>query len=99
MEFKSKGVSMNRRKYKKRAFKMWYWIDKWEDFIYRTSILRLKIERLQARRKKIIFIRINGGISVKLVTFSGPPSSGKTSVILKVIECLKNDGEEIGVIR
>ncbi len=36
---------------------------------------------------------------MKFVTFSGPPSSGKTSVILKAIECLKSDGKKIGVIK
>ncbi|MVX65881.1 ATP-binding cassette domain-containing protein [Clostridium chromiireducens] len=36
---------------------------------------------------------------MKFVTFSGPPSSGKTSVILKVIECLKNEESKFGVIK
>lgn len=36
---------------------------------------------------------------MKFVTFSGPPSSGKTSVILKVIECLKTNEKKFGVIK
>ncbi|MGB8452828.1 MAG: ATP-binding cassette domain-containing protein [Anaerocolumna sp.] len=36
---------------------------------------------------------------MKFVTFSGPPSSGKTSVILKVIECLKAGVGKVGVIK
>lgn len=36
---------------------------------------------------------------MKFVTFSGPPSSGKTSVILKVIECLELDAGRFGVIK
>ncbi|EKQ52345.1 MULTISPECIES: GTP-binding protein [unclassified Clostridium] len=36
---------------------------------------------------------------MKFITFSGPPSSGKTSVILKVIECLKPEEKKIGVIK
>lgn len=40
-----------------------------------------------------------GGIAVKLVTVSGPPSSGKTSVILKTIDELKGDGYKIGIIK
>lgn len=36
---------------------------------------------------------------MKLITISGPPSSGKTSVILKTIEHLKKDDENVGVIK
>jgi len=36
---------------------------------------------------------------LKFVTFSGPPSSGKTSVILKVIDCLKGIESKFGVIK
>lgn len=36
---------------------------------------------------------------MKFVTFSGPPSSGKTSVILKVINCLKGIETKFGVIK
>lgn len=36
---------------------------------------------------------------MKFVTFSGPPSSGKTSVILKVIDCLKSLNSKFGVIK
>lgn len=36
---------------------------------------------------------------MKFVTFSGPPSSGKTSVILKVIQCLKENIGKVGVIK
>ena len=36
---------------------------------------------------------------MKFVTFSGPPSSGKTSVILKVIDCLKDRESKFGVIK
>ncbi|WP_238917342.1 GTP-binding protein [Clostridium sp. YIM B02555] len=36
---------------------------------------------------------------MKFVTFSGPPSSGKTSVILKVINCLRSEKKKFGVIK
>lgn len=36
---------------------------------------------------------------MKLITVSGPPSSGKTSVILKAIEYLKPESYKIGVIK
>ncbi|MGN0293701.1 MAG: ATP-binding cassette domain-containing protein [Lachnospiraceae bacterium] len=36
---------------------------------------------------------------MKLVTFAGPPSSGKTSVILKVIECLREEKKMAGVVK
>lgn len=36
---------------------------------------------------------------MRFVTFAGPPSSGKTSVILKVIECLKKEIKNFGVIK
>ncbi len=36
---------------------------------------------------------------MNLVTFSGPPSVGKTSVILKVIESFKNRGLKVGVVK
>lgn len=36
---------------------------------------------------------------MKLITVSGPPSSGKTSVILKAIDCLKHESYKIGVIK
>ena len=36
---------------------------------------------------------------MNLVTFSGPPSSGKTSVILKTIKALKDRGLKIGVVK
>lgn len=36
---------------------------------------------------------------MKFVTFSGPPSSGKTSVILKIIDCLKGIESKFGVIK
>ncbi len=35
----------------------------------------------------------------KLVTISGPPSSGKTSVILKTIAALRSSGIEVGVVK
>lgn len=39
-------------------------------------------------------------LSMKLITVAGPPSSGKTSVILKLIENLKKQGaERIGVVK
>lgn len=38
-------------------------------------------------------------IGMKLITVSGPPSSGKTSVIIKTIELLKEEGTKIGVIK
>ncbi len=36
---------------------------------------------------------------MKLITVSGPPSSGKTSVILKAAECLKAENMKIGIIK
>lgn len=36
---------------------------------------------------------------MNLVTFSGPPSSGKTSVILKVIESLNQKNISVGVVK
>jgi Ni2+-binding GTPase involved in maturation of urease and hydrogenase len=36
---------------------------------------------------------------VKLITFSGPPSSGKTSVILKAMEEIKDKHFKIGVLK
>jgi len=36
---------------------------------------------------------------MKFVTVSGPPSSGKTSVILKTIEHLVGDGLKVGVVK
>lgn len=36
---------------------------------------------------------------MNLVTVSGPPSSGKTSVIIKTIEAIKNRGLSVGVVK
>lgn len=36
---------------------------------------------------------------MKLITFAGPPSSGKTSVILKLVDALDLPCEEIGVVK
>ena len=36
---------------------------------------------------------------MNLVTVSGPPSSGKTSVILKTIEAIKIEGLTVGVVK
>ncbi|SHI19270.1 Ni2+-binding GTPase involved in regulation of expression and maturation of urease and hydrogenase [Sporobacter termitidis DSM 10068] len=36
---------------------------------------------------------------MKLITFAGPPSSGKTSVILKLIEALDMDPSDVGVVK
>ena len=36
---------------------------------------------------------------MNLVTFSGPPSSGKTAVILKTIEAIQNRGLDVGVVK
>lgn len=36
---------------------------------------------------------------MKLITISGPPSSGKTAVILKVIESLKSKNIKVGVVK
>lgn len=36
---------------------------------------------------------------MNLVTISGPPSSGKTSVILKTIESLKKQGLKVAVAK
>lgn len=37
--------------------------------------------------------------TMKLITFSGPPSSGKTSVILRTIEAFREKGLKTGVIK
>ena len=36
---------------------------------------------------------------MNLVIFSGPPSSGKTSVILKTVDALKKQGMSVGVVK
>src|SRR3712207_8056424 len=36
---------------------------------------------------------------MNLVVFSGPPSSGKTSVIIKTIEALQSRGIKVGVVK
>jgi len=36
---------------------------------------------------------------MRLITIAGPPSSGKTSVILRAIDCLKKEGLKAGVIK
>ena len=36
---------------------------------------------------------------MNLVTFSGPPSSGKTAVILKTIEAIQEQGLKVGVVK
>src|SRR3712207_8509290 len=36
---------------------------------------------------------------MKFITISGPPSSGKTSLILKTIENLKQQGMKVGVVK
>lgn len=36
---------------------------------------------------------------MRLITVSGPPSTGKTSVILRTIECLKQENISVGVIK
>ncbi len=36
---------------------------------------------------------------MKLITFAGPPSSGKTSVIIKLIEAMAVDVSQIGVVK
>lgn len=36
---------------------------------------------------------------MNLITISGPPSSGKTSVIIKTIESLKMKGKKVGVVK
>ena len=36
---------------------------------------------------------------MKLITVAGPPSSGKTSVIIKLIEALETEPREIGVVK
>lgn len=36
---------------------------------------------------------------LKIITVSGPPSSGKTSIIIKTIEYLKKDELDVGVIK
>lgn len=36
---------------------------------------------------------------MKLITVAGPPSSGKTSVILKLIECMDRPKSNIGVVK
>jgi len=44
-------------------------------------------------------MRQNRGDNMNLVTFSGPPSTGKTSVILKLIDALKNRNLSVGVAK
>ncbi len=36
---------------------------------------------------------------MRLITFSGPPSSGKTAVIVKTIENLQKDNAKVGVVK
>ena len=36
---------------------------------------------------------------MNLIIFSGPPSSGKTSVILKTIDAFKRQGKKVGVVK
>ncbi|WP_455717372.1 GTP-binding protein [Anaerosporobacter sp.] len=36
---------------------------------------------------------------MKIITISGPPSSGKTATIVKTIECLRNEGKKVGVVK
>lgn len=36
---------------------------------------------------------------MNLITFSGPPSSGKTSVILKTIQALRQQNQKVGVVK
>lgn len=36
---------------------------------------------------------------MQLITVAGPPSAGKTSVIIKIIEALREDGLKVGVIK
>jgi len=36
---------------------------------------------------------------MQLITVAGPPSAGKTSVIIKIIEALRQDGLKVGVIK
>lgn len=36
---------------------------------------------------------------MNLITISGPPTSGKTSVIIKTIENLKSQGKKVGVVK
>lgn len=36
---------------------------------------------------------------MKLITVAGAPSSGKTSIILRLIDCLREKGQEVGVVK
>ena len=36
---------------------------------------------------------------MKLITVSGPPSSGKTSLIIKTIESLKAQNIKVGIVK
>ena len=36
---------------------------------------------------------------MKLITVSGPPSSGKTSIIIKTIEHLLNNNYTVGIVK
>ena len=36
---------------------------------------------------------------MKLITVSGPPSSGKTSLIIKTIESFKQKGLKVGIVK
>lgn len=46
-----------------------------------------------------VIMQFKGGSEMKLVTVAGPPSSGKTSVILKLIECMNKPKGSIGVVK
>lgn len=48
---------------------------------------------------KEIFLRQARRINMNLITVSGPPSSGKTSLIIKTIETLKARGIKVGVVK
>lgn len=48
---------------------------------------------------KVYEITISYKNKMNLVVVSGPPSSGKTSVILKTIEALKSQGIKVGVVK
>lgn len=36
---------------------------------------------------------------MQMITVSGPPSAGKTSVILKAAACLRSQGHAVGIVK
>jgi Ni2+-binding GTPase involved in maturation of urease and hydrogenase len=47
----------------------------------------------------VSFLLLEKEVKMKLVTVAGPPSSGKTSVVLKLIECMDLPKGSVGVVK